>query len=366
MEGWSLPFEPARALLRLEQAWEGPRIQGVEGGLLRGGHWRHFMVKYPESNRMHKFASALSTLCREQGDPVEARRAIGRAQCNDAYWHGVFGGLYLPFLRDTIWSNLASAESILRQGEALAVESRDIDFDGHDESWIHSARLSVVAAPARGGMIDLWLDLERHENLLNVIARHREAYHEALGGAPHHVHADDGGAPSIHDLETQLTEIPPVDTEPRGLFVDRVVTLTTSRDDFVHGRTVPVRSWGRQPMDVTTETADQQVAVTFRCHDLAKTVAVGQLAPSTVISSEWHWNPDRHTMNTWFTTELSFSTPLNIDAPGAERWDYAIETVSKSEKGFDRAVQGSAVVLRWPIAAGTARVTVSAAILVPS
>ncbi len=366
MEGWSLPFEPARALLRLEQAWDGARIQGVEGGLLRGGHWRHFLVKYPESNRMHKFAAALSELCRDQGDPLEARRPIGRAQCNDAYWHGVFGGLYLPFLRAAIWSNLARAEAALRAGESFAVESRDIDVDDRDEIWIHSAETSVIIAPARGGMVDLWLDLVRHENLLNVVARHREAYHEALGGAAEQRRAPQqssvDGAPSIHDLETQLTVVPPTDTEPRGLFVDRIISDTTSRNDFINGRTVPVRSWARRPMDATAETMSDAVTVHLRTHDLAKSIVLRPAA----ISCEWHWHADQHPMNTWFTTELSFSVPLDIDAPGAERWDYDIETVSKSEKGFDRAVQGSAVVLRWPVAAGSARVTVRAAILVAS
>jgi 4-alpha-glucanotransferase len=364
MEGWSLPFEPARALLRLEQSWDGPRIQGVEGGLLRGGHWRHFLVKYPESNRMHKVAATLSDLCREQGDPADARRAISRAQCNDAYWHGVFGGLYLPFLRDTIWSNLAAAEAILRQGESLAVESRDIDVDGRDEIWAHSARVSILVAPARGGMIDVWLDLPQRGNRLNVVARHREAYHEALGAAhgenaSHQDQHRDGGAPSIHDLETQLTTIPPIDTEPRGLFVDRVVTGSTARDDFVNGRTAPVRSWAGQPMDAAWQVAGGRAELTFRCHDLTKIVQIDDGAAS--ISAEWRWNPDEHPADSWFSTELSFSTPLDIDAPGAERWDYAIETVSKSEKGFDHAVQGSAVVLRWPIAAGIARATVTAA-----
>lgn len=397
LEGWSLPFEPARALLRLEQAWDGPRMQGVEGGLLRGGHWRHFLVKYPESNRMHKFSMALSTLCREQGDPAKARRAIGRAQCNDAYWHGVFGGLYLPFLRGAVWSNLASAEALLRLDEPLAVESCDIDVDSHDEIWVHSSRLSLLIAPDRGGMIDLWLDLVQRENLLNVVARHREAYHEALGSipgenGPHHGHERDGGAPSIHDRETQLTEIPPIDTEPRGLFVDRVIRLTTSREDFINGRSAPIRSWAGQQMNAESHVTDAHAEVTFRCHDLTKTIGIrhhdpmtvegdgravrvaavapvlseadgtdGPASSSTVISCDWHWSADQHPANAWFTTELSFSTPLKIEAPGSERWDYAIETVAKSEKGFDRAVQGSAVVLRWPISAGTARVTVSAA-----
>ena len=33
-----------------------------------------------------------------------------RSQCNDAYWHGVFGGLYLNHLREAAYSNLLRAE----------------------------------------------------------------------------------------------------------------------------------------------------------------------------------------------------------------------------------------------------------------
>jgi len=82
-------------------------MAGPDGGLVRGTLWRNFLVRYPESNRMHKKMLALSALHRalapgrgsRKVDLVAARRAIGRAQCNDAYWHGVFGGLYLPHLR---------------------------------------------------------------------------------------------------------------------------------------------------------------------------------------------------------------------------------------------------------------------------
>ena len=107
MESWSLPPDAALRLTRLERDLGEARVAGADGALVRGGHWRNFLVKYSESNRMHKKMQALSALCRRRGDPPEARRAIGRAQCNDAYWHGVFGGLYLPHLRDAIWRNLA-------------------------------------------------------------------------------------------------------------------------------------------------------------------------------------------------------------------------------------------------------------------
>ena len=217
MEGWSLPFEPARELLRVEKEWDGARIEGIDGGLLRGGHWRHFLVKYPESNRMHKYSMELSALCRARGDAADVRRAIGRAQCNDAYWHGVFGGLYLPFLRGANWRAMAQAEAMLRRGEPLAVESRDIDADGREELWVHSAAVSAIIAPSRGGMVDVWQDLVAHENILNVVMRHREAYHEPLDPMKHEgVHnfsladrSQRDGAPSIHDLESQLTEIVP-------------------------------------------------------------------------------------------------------------------------------------------------------------
>jgi 4-alpha-glucanotransferase len=107
MEGWSLPPDAALRLIRLERDLGEARISSPDGALIRGAHWRNFLVKYSESNRMHKKMQALSLLARAMGDPAEARRAIGRAQCNDAYWHGVFGGLYLPHLREAIWRNLA-------------------------------------------------------------------------------------------------------------------------------------------------------------------------------------------------------------------------------------------------------------------
>ena len=151
MEGWSLPPDAALRLIRLERELGEERMSGPDGALVRGAHWRNFLVKYSESNRMHKKMLALSALCRRAGDPPEARRAIGRAQCNDAYWHGVFGGLYLPHLREAIWRNLSEAEGRLRHGEALEWEVFDFDGDGHEEVWLHSDQFSAVVSPWRGG-----------------------------------------------------------------------------------------------------------------------------------------------------------------------------------------------------------------------
>lgn len=361
MEAWSLPTLPSRILVEIEEEWGPDRLAGPAGGLLRGGHWRHFLVKYPESNRMHKLAMALSALARERGDPPEARAAIGRAQCNDAYWHGVFGGLYLPFLRQAIWSNLARAERILRDGEPVACESRDLDATGDDKFWIHSSATSCWIAPRRGGVVELWQDLNGERNLLNVIARHREAYHEP-GGDPgvDHATADTAaGAASIHDLETTLTELPPADEEGRGLFVDHVITAATTVQDYIEGRVAALWSWD-QTANTASPILHDGVATIALAHDgWKKEIAVD--GAHLVITCTWSWRAENFPAGARFATELSFSEALVIEALDATPWEYPIETVAKSEKGFDRTVQGRAVVLTWPISAGRAAVTVRAA-----
>ena len=59
MEGWSLPTPAALRFLALEEELGDERLH-IDGALVRGAHWRNFLVKYPESNRMHKKMLALS------------------------------------------------------------------------------------------------------------------------------------------------------------------------------------------------------------------------------------------------------------------------------------------------------------------
>ncbi|HEX5631848.1 MAG TPA: alpha-amylase/4-alpha-glucanotransferase domain-containing protein, partial [Gemmatimonadales bacterium] len=224
MEGWALPAGPQAILHRLEHELGDEGLRGAHGQMLRGGHWRHFLVKYPESNRLHKMMLALSALCRRRGDPPDARRAVARAQCNDAYWHGVFGGLYLPHLRGALWAELAEAERLLRAGEPLAWEVLDLDADGHEEIWVHSAHWSVVLAPARGGGIEVLQRLDDRTNFADTLTRRREAYHlQAAEAADTSVTEPSDGTPSIHHIEAglRLEGLPPVDPHDRAILVER-------------------------------------------------------------------------------------------------------------------------------------------------
>ena len=365
MESWSLPPQAALRLAHLEQELGEARMAGPDGALVRGAHWRNFLVKYSESNRMHKKMLALSALCRGAGDPPEARRAIGRAQCNDAYWHGVFGGLYLPHLREAVWRNLSEAEGRLRHGEGLDWQTADFDGDGHAEVWVHSDRFSAVVSPWRGGAVEEYTVFGTGINYAAALTRRPEVYH--ITAVERHEAAAQGGdgAASIHDIEegVRLEERPPVDHEDRALFVDRVLPGGLSRDGFARGDFQPAWSWARVPAACTVERMDDDVEV--RCslpadQSVATLTKVIRFTRGGTVRVSYRWIPGSAAEQDVFTTELSIFRPLSISAdPEPDRWTFPIETVAKSERGLDRTLQGESVTLRWPLALGSAQVTIA-------
>jgi len=75
---------------------------------------------------------------------LQARDLLLRAQCNDAYWHGIFGGIYAPHLRTDPWRNLIRAEAIADRQIPGAlvprVELLDYDADGTNELLFNLSR----------------------------------------------------------------------------------------------------------------------------------------------------------------------------------------------------------------------------------
>jgi alpha-amylase/alpha-mannosidase (GH57 family) len=351
MEGWSLPPDAALRLTRLERDLGEARVAGPDGALIRGSHWRNFLVKYSESNRMHKKMQALSLLLRSRGDlPATARRAIGRAQCNDAYWHGVFGGLYLPHLREAIWRNLSRAERELRQGQGLMAEVLDLDGDGHEEIWIHSDQFSAIVSPRRGGAIEEYTVFATEINYANTLTRRREAYHDIA--LEHHAETSaggDGGTPSIHDIEEgiRLEQRPPLDADDRALFVDRVLPAGMDLEQYASGDYWPVHSWAQTECSFRIERSADAIEIICQSETLSKRLNFscdGGLAVS------YRWEPSVGQPDDLFAPELSLFAPLEIrPQPTADRWSFPIETVAKSERGLDRTRQGDSVTLRWPV-----------------
>lgn len=358
MEGWSLPTPAALRYIALEEELGEARLKDVDGALVRGAHWRNFQVKYAESNRMHKKMLALSALCRERGDPPEARRAIGRAQCNDAYWHGVFGGLYLPFLRAEVWRNLAVAEEQLRAGEALAIEVVDRDWDGHDELWVHSTACSALVAPARGGAVEELTRFAVGENLADTLTRRREAYHQTA----HREATAEDGAPSIHDLEhaLRLGELPPVDPDDRAIFVERVLPAAVTFTAYARGDYAVLASGARLPMTAEARPAADAVEVILTSPD-GRVRKQLTFFPDGAVRANFSWDRNAFPADALFTTEISLSRAHALHtSQEAEVWEHPIETVAKSERGLDRTLQGVSYLVRWPVRLGEATVEIPA------
>ena len=353
METWALPPPAQKSLTKLEEDL-GPKHLAASASFVRGGHWHHFLVKYPESNRMHKTMLALSALSRGRGDPPEARRAIGRAQCNDAYWHGVFGGLYLPHLRHAVWRQLALAERVLREGEALACDELDLDYDGFPELWVHSSRFSALISPRRGGAIEVLTRFSDLTNLADVLTRRRESYHEP----PKHQspsHGDDkSGTASIHDIEksARLKELPPVDAEPRAILVERVIAGDLSPSNYAAARYQPLRSWAAVPMRAAVTQSPGALTVLLHGDGLEKKLVfddAGRLVVSYV------WDGTGLPEHALFAPELSMSRSVPVRVrPDAELWRSEITTVARSERGFEETVQGFSITPRWPAQLGAA------------
>jgi alpha-amylase len=359
MESWSLPPDAALRLHRLERDLGEARVAGPDGALIRGAHWRNFLVKYTESNRMHKKMVALSELARRAGDPPGVRRAIGRAQCNDAYWHGVFGGLYLPHLRDAIWRNLADAEGALRQGEGLAWDVLDFDGDGEDEVWVHSRAFAALVSPARGGAVEEYTVFANAVNYANALTRRREAYHDlALERGAEHANGGDGGTASIHDIEEgiRLDTRPPLDRDDRALFVDRLLPGGLALAEYARGDYPLIRSWARERCTFTVERRQAGVEIVCAAPEgrggFRKRI---RFEPEGGFTVSWTWDRDAGPPDSVFATELSLGGPLLLRCtPAIEPWRFDIETVAKSERGLDRTRQGESVTFRWPVELGSA------------
>ena len=352
MEKWALPPVAQQDLTHLEEEL-GPKDLEASASFVRGGHWHHFLVKYSESNRMHKMMVALSTRSRARGDPPEARRAIGRAQCNDAYWHGVFGGLYLPHLRHSIWRQLALAEQVLRQGEPLAYEELDLDYDGYAELWIHSAKFSAVISPHRGGAVEVLTRFGDLTNLADVLTRRRESYHE-LPKQDGEGHGDsNGGTSSIHDIEkaSRLTALPPVDAEPRAILVERLLGADVSADDYANARYQAIQSWAAVPMSARVSLKDDAVTVVLQGNNLEKRLTFDV---SGCFEVAYAWNAAAAPPNAVFAPELSLTRDVSLRLqPDTEVWRSPITTVARSERGFEETVQGISITPRWPAQLGS-------------
>lgn len=269
-----------------------------EERFVRGGFWRNFLAKYPEANQMHK-RMLQARLDLDQGAALpEAVRAaalddVWQAQCNCAYWHGVFGGLYLPHLRDALYRKILSAER--RQDDArhpagpfLRVDRRDLDRDGHEDVRLINRQVGVQLAPVRGGALEELDVYGLDRSVSHGMSRRAEAYHERLKEAAAagtvvltgpaaasasavegtNGAADDGSVKSIHDRvemkEPDLDKQLFVDWYRRQSLLDHFFRSDGTLADFHRGSYGEQGGFIEQPYAVEVAESTSGVAVTLR------------------------------------------------------------------------------------------------------
>ena len=189
MGEWALPPEAAGVFASLRETLKGSDEFQDALRFLQGGMWRNFFSKYPEANWMHKrMLLASRTIAEKAGEEgigsefSEALTHLYKAQSNDAYWHGVFGGLYLPHLRTSVYEHIIKAERAAGafRGKGVAISTFDVDSDTHEEVVMRSEGLSLFISPASGGAIVELDSVDNAVNLLNTLSRRREGYHSKL------------------------------------------------------------------------------------------------------------------------------------------------------------------------------------------
>jgi hypothetical protein len=212
MTEWALPAPHAARLpaLKHQLAAQG---RGDMLPFLHGGYWRHFLVKYPEVNTMHKaMLRASRKVWRMPRGPARARALdhLWQGQCNCPYWHGVFGGVYLGHIRAATYGHLIAAEALAdrRRGRRWAQARRqDADADGRPEVVVTTdAQVLVLDADAGGGVVE-WDVRAARVNLVNVLSRREEGYHAQLREAAARGEVVDWQSDAIESIHTTRVRV---------------------------------------------------------------------------------------------------------------------------------------------------------------
>jgi alpha-amylase len=406
MGEWALP-PPAAAELeavrrRLHELPDGERVIR----LLRGGFFRNFLVKYPEvgdaywkmlrlSRRVHEGLSA------RPRDPrlIAARDRLWQGQANDAYWHGVFGGCYLPHLRRAVKSALIGCERRLEgPGKPLGIECvrADVDGDGQVEVTVRTRALGLTLRPARGGSLTELAWAGGEVDVADVLTRRREAYHRQVEERPRESRSAE--VRTIHApppvKEPGLTALLGYDRFRRAAFLDGLFPAAGGLD-ALEPWDVARFAVGERPLEHEVKSSPREVSVLCSLlrpdglpMTLLKSVTIPADDPAVTAGYRLRWEgeapldarwavqcnltlsageaPGRYfrvagrpslgsrgrleaahglaMVDEWLGCELGLTTTRPAEVAWAP-----VETVSLSEAGFERIYQGSALLFVWPV-----------------
>jgi hypothetical protein len=418
MMAWALP--PLSALAFEDMMEELKREGRYEKywPFLRGGIWENFLVRYSESNHMHKKMLHVSQKVRraakgklksaEEFPPPPALQALWRGQACCAYWHGLFGGLYLNYLRHAVYQNLIGAEALAErteqgEGRYLHHEILDFDKDLQSEILVATPDLEAIIKPAYGGSL-IELDYRpKRFNLTNVLTRRPEAYHRKLKKSPV---GSSAPLPQSSTRHPEGEEALSYDWYIRYSFLDHFLGKGTTLDQFRRCQYSELGDFVNQPYELTeleerknpgplSVLLQRQGGLWKRTGKVALDVCKRFLFHRDEARMEVEYeiiNRGPGETGAWFAVELNLTLLAGNDPrrhflfpglkvedrrlcstgtipeveqvrlrdeatgfevslgrfPPGQLWRFPLETVSQWESGFQRTYQGTVLLFHWP------------------
>ncbi len=401
MGEWAMPAHSIHKLDEIKQFLEQHGKWEEAKPFVRGGYWDNFLTKYPESNYMHKKMLhvsgkiAKSEVGGQRSEKIsEAKKHLYMAQCNCAYWHGLFGGLYLNYLRHAIYDNLIKAENIIDaaagNASATRIEKTDIDCDLNEEIIISNKELIAVVKPERGGSLIEFSNRKSGLNLQDVLSRHEEAYHKTPKVQEKVASEQKDGIPSIHDLNKDPSKIGKIVYDPceRYSFLDRIWKADAEPEQALKRfckTPYAVASVGTNNLKLVATYNDLTIEKEFFMEDGASFKAHYRLKWSAPVKEAVRFGTElnltllaghdekRYYLDTngqrslldsvaslkdveqislvdeYFNFRLEITANKKMDV-----WRYPVQTISQSEAGFDLLYQGSCIIWSIIIPVGTA------------
>ena len=252
MGEWSLPVKEAEALQQIKQHEKDYPF--------KGGIWKNFFVKYRESNYLHKRMMSLSL--KQEAFDEKRVDVLYRLQTNDVFWHGVFGGFYLPSLRDNAYRYLLEIEKENAKKER-SFQVTDIDLDGYEELKVLDRKMSIVLSASQGAqMVEFGL-LESAFNWQNTIMRREESYHhELLEAVRHAVPKEEKekqeGVATIHTrqnaVDASLVEELVYDWHAKNSFIEHFSQKPFTLEGFKSADFGEIGDFADQPFDLQKKT----------------------------------------------------------------------------------------------------------------
>jgi alpha-amylase len=414
MTEWALPPQAQIEFQELMDRLQTAGLSDSARPFLRGGTWRNFKMKYSEAAGMYARMLEAGRAVADRAAAKkyeEARKALYRGQCNCAYWHGVFGGLYMPFLRFEVYRQLLTAESLIAsKHERPDTDVADFDLDGRPEVKLHTPELNAYLRPHQGGVLYELDDRVGCRMLTSVMTRRFEAYHQTLRKAAKEdaiqVVGEGQEAQTIHGharaKEAGLDRELRYDRLPRASLADHFLPASANPEQL---RDSEAPEWGDflGAEYALQNPRSRACQVTLRRQglagppdrmlplELAKRISLkGNILearyvlsfpegapPDTLFAVEFNVGlmageaPDRNFFSAERENLGNLSTLLRradetrlgiIDEwlklelwlstePASGFWTYPVHTVNESEGGFERVYQGSAVLPYWRLEA---------------